>query len=35
MRGYGAVDASVAERLDPALLRLAESLQHLGSALKR
>jgi hypothetical protein len=35
MRGYGAVDPSVAERLDPALLRLAESLQHLGSALKR
>jgi len=35
MRGYGAVDASVAERLDPALLRLAESLRHLGSALKR
>jgi hypothetical protein len=35
IRGYGAVDPSVAERLDPALLRLAESLQRLGSALKR
>jgi len=35
MRGYGAVDASVAERLDPALLRLADSLESLASALKR
>jgi hypothetical protein len=35
MRGYGAVDPSVAERLDPALLRLADALQQLGSALKR
>ena len=35
MRGYGTVDPSVAERLDPALLRLADSLQHLASALKR
>jgi hypothetical protein len=35
LRGYGAVDPSVAERLDPALMRLAESLQFLNSALKR
>lgn len=35
IRGYGAVDPSVAERLDPALRRLAESLQRIGSALKR
>jgi len=35
MRGYGAVDASVAERLDPVLLRLADSLESLASALKR
>jgi hypothetical protein len=35
MHGYGAVDPSVAQRLDPALLRLAESLEHLASALKR
>ena len=35
MRGYGAVDPTVAERLDPALLRLAQSLEVLASALKR
>lgn len=35
MRGYGAVDPSLAERLDPALLRLAESLEYLASALRR
>ena len=35
MRGYGAVDPSLAERLDPALMHLAESLQDLSAALKR
>jgi hypothetical protein len=35
MRGYGGVDPSVAERLDPALLRLAASLETLSAMLKR
>jgi len=35
MRGYGAVDPSVAVRLDPALLRLADSLQQIASTLRR
>jgi hypothetical protein len=35
MRGYGTVDPSIAERLDPALMRLAGSLQALSAMLKR
>ena len=35
LRGYGAVDATLPERLDPALLRLAGSLDRLSAALKR
>jgi len=35
MRGYGAVDPSIAERLDPALLDLADSLVALAASLKR
>ncbi len=35
LRGYGAVDPTLPEIMDPALLRLASSLDHLASALKR
>lgn len=33
LRGYGSVDATVADQLDPALNALAQSLRHLSAAL--